>query len=289
MNNFWKDKKVLVTGAAGFIGSNVIPDLLGKKSIITAVISRKKNVNNLNLTRFYPELKIETADLLSFEDCVKVTKDQEILLNFAAIDGGLKFKLDNSTEIFRNNSQIVLNILQAAKINAIDRILIMSSIGVYPSNSKLPIKEEYGLNQGLNIKDGYAWSKRFSEIAAINYFDEFGLKIAIARPGNVYGPGEIISKQKSRIIPIFIDKALRNEDIIIYGNGLQKISFLHVSDLINALFDLVEHYSVCDPLNFVGSEYITIIDLAKLIIKLSKSRSKIVLQEKKITKLKIKL
>lgn len=280
MNNFWKNKKILVTGAAGFIGSKAIADLLRKKSVVTAVISKKKSKNNLNLIKMYPGLKIEIADLLSFEDCIRITKDQEILLNFAAIDGNLKYKLDNSNKIFRNNSQIVLNILEAAKINKIDRILIMSSIGVYPSNSELPIKEEYGLNQGLDIKDGYAWSKRFSEIAAINYFDKVGLKIAIARPGNVYGPGEIMSKQKSRIIPIFIHRALKNEDIIIYGNGLQKISFLHVSDLNNALFDLVEHYTVCDPINLVGSEYTTLLDLAKLIIKLSKSRSKIVLQRK---------
>lgn len=282
MKNFWKGKKVLVTGAAGFIGSNAVGELLRRESNITITISKKKKVGNLNFSKLFPQLKIERVDILSFKDCLKITKNKEIVLNFAAMDGDAKFKIDNSAEIFRNNVQIALNILESSRINNVNRILIMSSIDVYPPDIDSPVREESGFKEGLGIKNGYAWSKRFTEIIAKNYYDKYGLKIALARPGNVYGLGDMTSKEKARVIPSFIDKATKNKNITIFGNGSQKKSFLYIKDLNEALFNLVEVYSVCDPINIAGSKYITLRDLAKLIIKLTNSKSKIVLQEKNV-------
>ncbi|MEK7572821.1 MAG: NAD(P)-dependent oxidoreductase [Patescibacteria group bacterium] len=279
MKIFWKNKKVLVTGGAGFIGSYIVKELIKKNSEVTIVLSPKTKSEHLERVfgSLMNKISIEKLDLLDFNSFLKATRNQEIVLNFAAKDGGAKFKLEHSTELFRVNTQLVLNLLESCRINKIDRVLIMSSIDVYSKNVKSPIKEEY-----LYLSDfdeslyGYALSKRFSEIAAKTYYERSGLKVAIARAGNVYGPNDYSAKNKERVIPAFIDKARKNEDITIWGNGLQKIAFLYITDLVSSLLDLVEKYPVGEPVNLVGSEPISLEDLANLIISFSKSKSKVV-------------
>ena len=274
MKNFWKNKKVLVTGGNGFIGSNVVEELIRRQAIVVITVQ-----NNLqfNLSK---KVKIEKTDLTNIDNCLKVTKNIDIILNFAALDGGSVFKKEHAAEIFKNNVAIVLNILEASRLNNIDRVLLMSSTEVYSEDTKTPIKEEDGfLGDFSKDKYGYAWSKRFSEIAGMIYYNQYGLKIAIARVGNVYGPNDFRGIERGRVIPTFINKARKNENITIWGSGQQKKSFLYITDLVEALLNLTEKYSVCDPVNITSSEYRTLKDLGEQIIKLSESKSKIVLKK----------
>lgn len=276
MRNYWKNKKVLVAGAAGFIGSHVVSELIKRHAVVTAVISpttrRQKLQQNLPFTQ--DVLRIQKANLLESKKCTQIAVGQDMILNFAAMDGGTSFKRQYPAEIFVTNTQIVLNLLAAARNNSVDRLLIMSSIEVYPKSSPLPIRERYGFSQGLHKEnDGYAWSKRFSEITSKMYYDQYGTKIAIARPGNIYGPRDYLDK--GRVIPTFIKQALRNENITIWGKGTQQRSFLYVDDLTQALLQLVESYAMCDPINIASSAPIAIRDLAKLIISLTDSKSRL--------------
>lgn len=277
MKSFWKNKKVLLTGAAGFIGSNVCDLLVERGAKVTAVVSNNSNISkikkNLSLSQKY--IKIKKVDLLDFETVLKVTKGADIILNFAAKDGSATYKEKNSSQIYRENTNIVLNILEAARINNVARLLLVSSIVIYSSYEKIPFKESnthYYLDEPAN---GYEWSKRFTEVAAKIYVKQYGLKIAVARLGNVYGPRDY-AKEKGRVIPVFIDKALRNDDITIWGDGLSKKSFIYVSDLAHALLNLVELFPTSEPINVASKNVLSIKDLAKLIIKLTKSKSKLI-------------
>jgi nucleoside-diphosphate-sugar epimerase len=284
MKKFWKNKKVLITGGAGFIGSFAVEELVRRGAIVTVTISpRNKNTKPKNLSTVLQKVKIKKVDLTSADQCLKVTKNQEVILNFAALDGSASFKTQNSAKIFKTNNQIVLNILESARLNKVDRVLLMSSTEIYSPNIPTPVKEKDGMREGLDLSNGYAWSKRFSEIAATTYFHQYGLKIAIARPGNVYGPRDILNAERVRVIPLFINKARKGETITVHGS-LQKKSFLYVEDLIEALLNLVELYPVCDPVNIASSEYITLKHLAILIVELTKSKSKIVVSDAKINK-----
>jgi nucleoside-diphosphate-sugar epimerase len=118
--------------------------------------------------------------------------------------------------------------------------------------------------------DGYAWSKRMSEFAAEAFARQYGIKVAIARPCNVYGPGDRSGVQGGRIIPRLISQVLSGESVLtLWGTGEQRRTFLYVGDLARALLDLVETYAVCDPVNLGGAEEITIKGLAELVVRLS--------------------
>lgn len=272
MKNYWKGKKVLVLGAGGFIGSHVVEALVNYGAHVTAQVSSKKKYPNL--VNSISQIKVVSGDLTKFRFCLKISRDQDIVLNFAAMDGGTSFKREHSAEIFRNNSQITLNVLESSRVNKVDKILLVSSIVIYSSAVQQPMEEKFGLLQDSEEEvDGYTWSKRYLESAAKTYSSQYGMKISIIRPGNVYGPRDSLSK--GRVIPTFIKQALSNNEISLLNNGDQRMAFIHVNDFVSAALDSVELHAVCEPLNIGSKNYISIKDLAVLIIELTGSKSKL--------------
>jgi nucleoside-diphosphate-sugar epimerase len=180
---------------------------------------------------------------------------------------------------------MTLNMLEAARIADVKRLLILSSAEVYPPDAKVPTKESESLaNFPGPQSDGYAWSKRMSEFAAQLYAREYGLKVAIARPSNVYGPNDHFDQAKGRIIPVLIMKAIESsESIPIWGSGEQVRSFLYVKDLAKGLVELIDRFPEPEPVNFAGNEEITIRQLAELILQLMGKTAKISLETGKPT------
>lgn len=259
-----------MTGAAGFIGSHVVDALTRKKSIVTAVVSPKTSQEKIkkNLALSLKNISIQKADLTVFKDCLKIAKGQDIVLHLAAMDGGKAFKIKYGTEIFRVNIQMVLNMLEAARIEHVKRFLLQSSIDIYtPSNLEI-LKD----NQSLN---GCKWSKTVGELAAKMYSEQYGLKIAIARPGNVYGPRDYSSGEKQRVIPAFISHCLREEKIEIWDDANAQRPFLYVTDLVDALCKLTALYAVCDPVNIASKKIISLGNLARLIGKIAQKEVKL--------------
>lgn len=283
MKNFWKNKKVLVTGGAGFIGSHMTEALVGNGAVVTVVVSPNTSEARIkkNLKDVLHTITIRKADLLSFEDTLQVLKGQDVVLNFAAMDGGKAFKMKHAAEIFRTNTQVGLNILESSLRNNVERVLLISSIEVYPEGTSPPIKEEDLILSPQATEDGYVWSKRFLEIAAKMYSHEYEMKIAIARLGNIYGPRDYATEEKARVIPVFIGKSLQGEDLIIWGSGETKRSFLHVRDLVQALLDLTENYPTCDPVNIASNNVISISQLAGMVVDACNKKNKVVIDTNK--------
>lgn len=269
MKNFWKNKKVLVTGGAGFVGSFVCEHLLKKGAKITITTN---SGNTKNIKSIKKDIKIINCDLTNPEKTNLALKNQEIVLALAANVAGIQFNINHPATMFTKNVQIVQNTASAALKNGVERLLIVSSACVYPRNCSVPTPEVEGFLEDPEPTNlGYGWSKRVSELIGRFYNQEYGLKIAIARPYNAYGPRDNFDPRYSHVIPGLIKRVLEGENpLIVWGSGKQTRSFLYVEDLASALILQIEKYPVTDPVNIGTEEEVTISNLAQQIVNISK-------------------
>ena len=271
MSDFWAGKRVLVTGGSGFIGSHLATMLAEKGARVTVTIhSSRGGEISPDLSRTLPRNQMAVVDLTRAEDCTEVCKNHDVVVSAAHIDGSTSYKKAHPADIFRQNLLITLNVLDACRQADVERLLILSSAEVYSPDANTPIRETEGFRgQPDSQTIGYAWSKRMSEFAADLYGNQYSLRVGVARPNNVYGPGDHFDTERGRIIPTLIRRAIEADDAItIWGNGSQVRSFLHVKDLARGLIRLLETSPGPDPINFGGLEVTTVRQLAELIVRL---------------------
>jgi GDP-L-fucose synthase len=272
MSDYWRGRKVLVTGAFGFIGSHIAELLVSRGARVTATVSPVRGrAGTAHLPALRERIELIEGDLTDATTCLAACRNQEVIINAAHADGSVAFKRARPAFIFRENMLITLHMLEAARRCGSERALLISSTEVYPPEASVPTPEHEGrLGQPDAATDGYAWSKRMSEFAAELCAREHGMKIAIARPGNIYGPRDSLDSARGRVIPMLIQHALERDDpLLIWGSGQQVRTFLYVEDLARGLLDLVERHPTSEPINFGGEEEICIRDLATLIVRLS--------------------
>lgn len=280
---FWKNKKILVTGADGFIGSYFIEELLklGANVIGTSFMVKKDTI--LKGFENSKNAEIVGINLLDFSQIQKIctNKDIKIIIHCAALDGNIEFKIKNSARIIDENVRMTSNILNVAKEFLIPDVMLMSSAEIYSPNAKNPIIEEDDYRKSFYYQEnGYVLSKIASEILAKLYAKQFGLNVFLPRPTNAYGPRDKFDKSSNRVIPSMIKKAISGESIEIWGDGKQKRGFIYVKDLVLAILRMIEtkKYQV---LNIATNEMISILDLAKLIAKIIGVKENIYLDLKK--------
>lgn len=269
--HFWKNKRVVVTGAGGFIGRHMVNFLFDEGAMVIAIVSGLAKQKHMFDSK--KNIQIVPIDLNDRDATVNATKNVDAIFHFAGLDGGSAYKHTHTHEILQTNTRIALNILDACKVNHISRLLLMSSIEVYPKALSGMVHEKSGeSNWFYEEVSGYAWVKRYTEILTKYYHDD-SLQIALARVGNVYGPGDDISK--GRVIPTFIHQAIENKPIHITVSKNARMTFMYVTDLVRALALLLEKYATGEPVNIIGSQQIDLYTLAKKIVHTMGSKSKI--------------
>lgn len=267
----WKNKKVLITGAGGFIGKHMVAELCRKGALVTAVYSKKNRV-----LRSGKRIRVLQGDIMDSNFSSKIAEKQEVIFHFAALDGGKLFKKNNAAEIYYKNTNLTANILEAARTNKVKNILLMSSIEVYQGSKSKRVNELTKIEYNAGSHEGYAWSKMSSELMAKLYAGQYGMNIGVVRAGNIYGPGDDEGLKKGRVIPVILEKSLANKDIDLWGNGSQLRSFLYIDDFVESAINMIDKYPGVDPVNIVSSETIKIRKLAETIIQKTDSKSRIV-------------
>jgi GDP-L-fucose synthase len=275
MSSFWKNKKVVVTGGTGFIGSHLVELLLSHQADVTVVTSTG---HTENIKPIRKDIRLVSADLTNEASAKKVFKNQDIVLHLAAVVAGIQYNRIHPANMLHDNIMLNQSVLHAAAQAGVKQMLVTSSACVYPRKCPQPIKEKSGfVDSPEPTNSGYGWSKRFSEVAARAIIEEYGMKIAIARPFNAYGPRDHFDPAISHVIPGIIKRVFDGENpLIVWGTGKQTRSFIYVTDLARGLLEITEKYAVGDPVNIGSPEEVSMADLAKLIIKSSGLATKIV-------------
>jgi len=267
---YWNNKKVLVAGGAGFIGSYLVEMLVdeGAKVTVADNLSRGRLEN---LSAVSNQISFYNLDLRYLSHCEDICSGQDVVLNLAAPAFGVEYSMSHHGEMLTDVTSIAFNLLEAARRHNVQRFLVVSSSCVYPDDASVPTKEEEasrGLPETVNL--GYGWGKRMAELQGQYYAREYGMEIAIARPFNGYGSRESFELEKAHVMPTLIQKVLRGDDpVVVWGSGYQTRSFVHGKDLALGLKLITEHYAVADPVNVGHDRETTIRELIERILKIT--------------------
>ncbi|BBM87398.1 UDP-glucuronic acid decarboxylase family protein [Candidatus Uabimicrobium amorphum] len=255
------EKSVLITGAAGFIGSHLCERFLEDEWVVIALdnflTGRQSNINHLLSHKNFSFVKCNVNDSIQCEQNVAV------VLHFACPASPVDY-LKYPLETMKVGSIGTFNTIEfAKKHNA--RYILASTSEVYGDPLQHPQTESYWGNVNpVGPRSVYDEAKRFSEAIAMSYFREYQLDVRITRIFNTYGPR--MKSQDGRVIPNFINQALNNTPITVYGDGQQTRSFCFVSDLVEGIFRLATcHNLQGEIINLGNPDEYTISDLVSVI------------------------
>ncbi len=260
-------KKVAVTGASGFIGGALADELHRRGYRVRGGSFQRKPA---------APYEIVQTDLADSRGIDRLLDGCDTVFHAAALVGTLDYKRENPATIASSNVRCTLNVFDSCVRSGASRCVLLSSTELYSGDG--PYVEDSGF-RGLpdSSNDGYVWSKRFSEIAAGLFSRQHGIDSAVLRLDNIYGPGEQRGRGPLRAIPAMIKRALAGEDLTVWGDGSQTRSFLFIDDAVDALIVSGTATPNAGPINLSSPETISVYDLAQLILKLTASRARIVL------------
>jgi UDP-glucose 4-epimerase len=254
--------KVLVTGGAGFIGSHLCEALLEHEYTVTVIDDLSTgSLANLSHVIHHPKLFFIKGSILDEALLAEAAKDVTIIFHLAAAVG-VKYIIDNPLESIRIIVRGTENIFNVAHRENI-KVILTSTSEVYGKNNGVCLSEEDDRILGSTsiTRWSYSCSKALDEFISFAYFRKYGLPVVITRLFNTCGPRQ--SGQYGMVIPRFINQALDEKPITVYGDGEQIRSFTYVSDTVNALIQLSCHeHCVGEVFNVGGYESVTIKNVA---------------------------
>ena len=261
INNYIKNKKILITGGAGLLGTSLtkIFSSLGAEVISTYY----KRQPPKKYERMYKKY-----DFSNFDNCLKATNDIDYVVLAAVQASGVKGVLENPTSSILPNLKIHAGLFEACAQNKVKKVVWISSSSVY-QKCNYPISEDE-LNLNLPTYDlylGIGWVYRYLEKLAECYYLKRGLQVGIIRTANIYGPYDRFDETKSHVIPSLIRKAVNKEKpFIVWGNKETVRDFVFSDDLSYALLQVLEKYCNGKPINFSSGIGTNIGELVKLIL-----------------------
>jgi len=267
--NFYKNKKVLVTGGTGMIGIPLVQKLINMKARVTVVSLDDKK-------RCPKGAKFIKSDLRKFNNCLKVTKNKDIVFHLAGIKGSPKMAITRPASFLYPTISFSFNMLEASRVNKVKNYLFTSSVGVY-SPSKIFYEDDVW-KTFPSKNDWYAgWAKRLCELQVEAYKKEYGFKnLSIIRPANVYGPYDNFDTKNAMVIPSLIRKSLaKSKELEVLGDGTPVRDFVYSEDVADAMLIMIKKRLNC-PLNIGSGTGYTIKELVKTIVSHVPNKKKIV-------------
>jgi GDP-L-fucose synthase len=265
MTDFFKDKRIVVTGGAGFLGAYVLDGL------------KKRGCRNILVP------KIEDYNLIKLADIKKMYDDMEpnIVIHLAAVVGGIGANREHPGKFFYENLMMGVQLIEEGRLRNLKKFVAIGTICAYPKFTPVPFKEEdlwNGYPEETNAPYGLA--KKMLLVQSQAYRQEYGFNSIFLLPVNLYGPGDNFKPESSHVIPALIKKcvdAIDNGDDYIecWGTGIASREFIYASDAAEGILLATEFYNGAEPVNIGAGFEITIKDLAEKIVKLTGFKGKI--------------
>lgn len=255
MSEFWQDKRVCVTGGAGFLGSYVTAKLeeRGAKEI------------------FVP--RIEQYDLTERDDIRRMLDDAkpDLIIHLAALAGGIGANRARPAEFFYNNLMMGVPLMHEAYTHGVGKFVAIGTICAYPKFAPVPFKEEYlwtGYPEETNAPYGLA--KAMLLVQAQTYREQYGFNAIYLLPVNLYGPRDNFNLETSHVIPALIRKFVEAKlssakEVTLWGDGSPTREFFYAGDAAEGILTAAEKYNGSEPVNLGAGMEISIKDLAELV------------------------
>ncbi len=268
-------KKILITGATGFIGSH-LTELCVKKGFKVFAFDRynpQYNLNCLNNSKYKKDINFIFGDIRDYDSVYKASKGMDIILHLAALIG-IPYSYYSPMAYVKTNIEGTYNILEATKNLNIKQLVVTSTSETYGTAQKVPISE----NHRLIGQSPYSASKISADQLAISYWTSFQLPVKIIRPFNTYGP-----RQSNRaVIPTIINQALKNKNISL-GNIKTTRDYTYVSDISEAYLEIIKTKNIFgQPINVGSNNEFKIEQIARKVIKKINPNLKIIIDKKRI-------
>ncbi len=249
---FWRGKKVVVTGGAGFLGTYIVSKLeaLG----VTPIVPRSK-----------------TDDLRKLEVCKKVVKGMDVIIHAAGDVGGIGYNREKPGSLFYDNLMMGAQLMEESRKAMVGKFVAIGTICAYPKFTPVPFKEEdlwIGYPEETNAPYGLA--KKMMLVQSQSYRQQYNFNSIFLLPVNLYGPRDNFNPETSHVIPAlikkFVDaKSRGDQHVVAWGTGKATREFLYVEDCADAIIQATEKYNKSEPVNIGSSFEISIKDLANLI------------------------
>lgn len=265
MSDFWKNKRVCVTGGGGFLGSYVL-EALAARDARDVFVPRKKKYNLVNVD-----------DIKKMYDAAA----PDIVIHLAAVVGGIGANRENPGRFFYENLMMGVQLLHEGYLSGLEKFVAVGTICAYPKFAPIPFKEE-------NLWDGYpeetnapyGLAKKMLLVQSQSYRQQYGFNSIFLLPVNMYGPRDNFDPAVSHVIPALIKKihdaqTAGLDEIVVWGDGSPSREFLHARDAAEGIVLAAELYHKSDPVNLGAGFEITIKDLVAKIAALMEFKGKI--------------
>jgi len=265
-DHFWHDRRVCVTGGAGFFGSYVVEKL------------QQRGASYI----FVPT--IEEYDLVQLEDIQRMLRDANpnLIIHLAALVGGIGANRARPADFFYVNLMMGAQLIHESWKHGVEKLVAVGTICAYPKYTTVPFKEEHlwdGYPEETNAPYGLA--KKMLLVQAQAYRQQYGFNTIYPLPVNLYGPRDNFDLETSHVIPALIRKCLEarqrgEKQVVLWGDGTPTREFLYVEDAAEGMLLAAEHYNGSEPFNLGSGQEISIKELAEMIARLTEFKGEIV-------------
>jgi GDP-L-fucose synthase len=263
---FWQNKRICVTGGAGFLGSFVLDAL------------KLRGATNI----FVPH--IEEYDLVNPQDIQRMLdrSKPDIIIHLAALAGGIGANRARPADFFYINLMMGVQLIHEAWKRNVEKFVAIGTVCAYPKFTPIPFREEYlweGYPEETNAPYGLA--KKMLLVQAQAYREQYGFNAIFLLPVNLYGPKDNFNLETSHVIPALVRKCIEAEDrgdneVVLWGDGSPTREFLYAGDAADGILTATEFYNGVEPVNIGSGQEISIKNLAEMIARLTGFKGKLV-------------